>query len=62
MRTLSPVAVTTTSASSVWPLFNCRPPGVKRSISSVTIEAWPARIDLNRSPFGTRQRRWSQGW
>jgi hypothetical protein len=37
------------------------PVGVKRSIVSVTIDALPAEMALNRSPSGTRHRRWSHG-
>src|SRR5204862_678041 len=42
------------SASSSLPSFSLMPPLVKVSISLVTTEARLSRIDLNRSPSGTR--------
>ena len=57
----SPVAVTITSASSSSPEASAIPSSVKVSMSSVTIEASPRWIALNRSPSGTRQTRWSHG-
>ena len=58
---LSPVAVTTMSAGSSSPDVSSRPFGVNESIRSVTIDASPRLIARNRSPSGTRHRRWSQG-
>ena len=49
------------SASSSAPDSSLSPFSVKVSIRSVTIDALPALIDSNRSPSGTRQRRWSHG-
>ena len=37
------------------------PVSVNVSMRSVTTDASPLRIALNRSPSGTRQRRWSHG-
>ena len=56
-----PVAVTIMSAFNSSPVFNKIPSGVKRSIVSVTTETFPLRIDLNKSPLGTKQSRSSQG-
>ena len=41
------------SASSSFPDFSITPFSVKRSISSVTIDALPDWMPLNRSPSGT---------
>ncbi len=59
--TFSPVAVTTTSASSSRPDSSSTPRSVKVRIRSVTTAARPPRIALNRSPSGTAHSRWSHG-
>ena len=58
---LKPGAVTMMSASMVSPDFSRMPVSVKRSISSVTTEAVPAAIALNRSASGTKAMRWRHG-
>jgi len=58
---LKPVAVTMMSASSSSPLLSVTPHSVKASISSVTIDACPSLIDLNRSPSGRNAIRWRHG-
>ena len=60
-RIFSPVAVTMMSASSSSPEVSRIPVLVNVSMVSVTTDACPRRIDLNRSPFGTKQSRWSHG-
>ena len=57
----SPVAVTITSASSVAPDSSWMPVSVTVRMRSVTTDAEPLRIAANRSPSGTRHRRWSHG-
>lgn len=57
----SPVAVTTTSASSTRPDASRIPSGTKRSMRSVTISASPLFRAWKRSASGTAQSRWSQG-
>ena len=58
---LIPVAVIMMSALSSSPDLSCMPSFVNLSMWSVTTEAFPALMVLNRSPFGTRHKRWSQG-
>ena len=58
---LKPVAVTMMSASSVLPDFKRMPVSVKRSISSVTTDALPAAMPLNRSPSGMKAMRCRHG-
>ena len=58
---LSPVAVTTTSASSSSPEASRIPSSVKVSIESVAMLAFPEPSTRKRSASGTRQTRWSQG-
>ena len=57
----SPVAVTMMSAASSVPSARRTPPGVKRSIAAVTIEALPSRRTAKKSPSAAMQTRWSQG-
>ena len=56
-----PVAVTMRSASSSSPDSSACPVSVNVSMRSVTTDARPSLIASNRSPSGTRQRRWSHG-
>ena len=56
-----PVAVTMMSASSSRPDSSLIPRSVKVSIRSVTTDASPALMALNRSPSGTTHSRWSHG-
>jgi hypothetical protein len=58
---LKPVAVTTTSAGISVPELTFSPQGVKVSMVSVTIEAFPSRSDANRSPSLTMAMRCCQG-
>ncbi len=57
----SPVAVTTTSASSSRPEDNRIPRGVKVSMVSVTIDALPVFSVRKKSALGAKHTRWSQG-
>ena len=56
-----PVAVTIRSASISAPEASFKPVWVNDSMVSVTTDARPAFIALNRSPSGTRHRRCSHG-
>ena len=53
----NPVADITMSASNSFPDFNLMPFSVNVSICSVTTEAFPSLIDLNKSPSGATQKR-----
>ena len=57
----SPVAVMTMSASSTSPDVSVIPVAVNVSIVSVTTEALPDLMALNRSLLGMRHSRWSHG-
>ena len=54
-------AVTTMSAASSRPDCSRRPVDVKHAMRSVITSARPARSALNRSPSGSRHRRWRHG-
>ena len=58
---LSPEAVTMMSAASSAPDSSRIPVSVKRTMRSVTTEAEPSAMALNRSESGTTHIRWSHG-